>query len=140
MDKTFFLKPSLSIQKKYEALRASYVDNLSDEEVAKKFGFTYFSFKSMKRDMKQAVDTDFFIHSKPKGKSINRTKAEEHVINLRKRNFSVEEIKEKLQKDYELNISTTTINDILDEEGFTKLFRRTGRERMEAMQKEQNYA
>jgi len=140
MDKTFFLNPKLSLQKKYEALRASYVDNLSDEEVAKKFGFTYFSFKSFKRDMKQAVDTDFFIQSKPKGKSIARTKAEEQVINLRKRNYSVEEIKEKLLKEYELKISSATINDILDKEGFTKLFRRTGRERMEAMQDEQNYA
>jgi len=140
MDKTFFLNPTLSLQKKYEALRASYVDNLPDEEVAKKFGFTYYSFKSLKRDMKQAVGTDFFIPSKPKGNSVTRTKAEEHVINLRKRNYSVEEIKEKIKKENELVISSTTINDILDKEGFTKLFRRTGRERMETMQQEQNYA
>jgi transposase len=140
MDEYFFLKPEITMHKKYEALRASIVDNLSDEEVAEKFGYTYYSFKSIKRDMKQALATDFFIQSKYRGKSQKRNQAEVNVINLRKRNYSVDEIKEKLQKDYEINISSATINDILDNEGFTKLFRRTGRERMEAMQEEQNYA
>jgi len=140
MDANFFLQPTLNAHRKYEALRSSYVDELSDEEAATKFGFTYFSFKSMKRDMKLAVDKDFFVQPKPKGYSHNRTQAEEHVIGLRKRNYSVSEIKEKLQKEFELDISTATINDILDKEGFTKLFRRTGSERMEAKQEEQNYA
>jgi transposase len=140
MDAEFFLKPKISPHSKYEALRASYVDGLSDEDVAKKFGFTYFSFKSIKRDLKQAVATDFFIQPLPRGKSQSRTQSEEHVIALRKRNYSVDEIKEKLQKEHQLDISSATINDILDKEGFTKLFRRTFRERMEAMQQEQNYA
>jgi transposase len=140
MDADFFLQPKISPHKKYEALRASYVDGLSDEDVAEKFGFTYFSFKSIKRDLKQAVDKDFFIQPLPRGKSQSRYQSEEHVIALRKRNYSVDEIKEKLQKEYQLDISSATINDILDKEGFTKLFRRTFRERMEAMQQEQNYA
>jgi transposase len=140
MDKDFFLQPKLGSHKKYEALRASVIDGLCDEDVAKKFGFTYYSFKSMKRDMKQAVDTDFFVQSKLKGHSQSRTQAEQSVIAFRKRNYSIEEIREKLQKENQLNISSATINDILDKEGFTKLFRRTGRERMEAMQQEQNYA
>jgi transposase len=140
MNANFFLQPKISSHKKYEALRASLVDGLCDEDVAKKFGFTYFSFKSIKRDMKQAVDTDFFVQTKTKGKSQIRTQAEEHVLTFRKRNYSVDEIKEKLQKEHQLTISSATINDILDKEGFTKLFRRTGRERMEAMQQEQNYA
>ena len=140
MNEDFFLKPKLSSHKKYEALRASVVDGLPDEMVALKFGFTYFSFKSAKRDMKQAVDTDFFISPKPKGKSHTRSQCEDLVIALRKRNYSVAEIKENLQKEHQLSLSAGTINNILDNEGFTKLFRRTGRERMEALQHEQNYA
>jgi transposase len=140
MDANFFLQPKIGLHKKYEALRSSFVDGLSDEDVANKFGFTYFSFKSIKRDMKQAVDTDFFMQPLPRSKSQSRSQSEEHVIALRKRNYSVDEIKEKLQKEYQLDISSATINDILDKEGFTKLFRRTFRERMEAMQQEQNYA
>ena len=140
MDKEFFLQPKLSSHKKYEALRASFVDNLSDEEAALKFGFTYFSFKSVKRDAKQAADLDFFVTPKLKEKSKNRIQSEEFVIALRKRNYSVDEIKEKLQKENQLTLSAATINNILDKEGFTKLFRRTGRERMEALQQEQNYA
>ncbi len=140
MDANFFLKPKIGLHKKYEALRASFVDGLSDEDVANMFGFTYFSFKSIKRDMKQASDTDFFIQPLPRCKLQNRSQSEGHVIALRKRNYSVDEIKEKLQKEYQLDISSATINDILDKEGFTRLFRRTFRERMEAMQQEQNYA
>jgi len=41
MDMDFFLSPKLSSHKKYEALRASFVDGLSDLEVANKFGFTF---------------------------------------------------------------------------------------------------
>jgi hypothetical protein len=47
MDSNFFLKPQIGPHKKYEALRASFVDGLSDL---------------------------------PRGKSQNRSQAEEHVI------------------------------------------------------------
>jgi len=140
MDNLFFQNPQLTLHKKYEALRASYIDGLSDKEAAEKFGFTYFAFKSIKRDMKQALATDFFIEPLKKGKSEKRTQAEELIIKYRKRNYSIDEIKEKLQKEHQLSLSSTTISDVLNNEGFTRLFRRTGRERMEAMQEEQNYA
>jgi len=140
MDKEFFLNPQSNIHRKYEALRASYIDQLSDSEVAQKFGFTFFSFKSVKRDLKQASASDFFIEPQTKGNSEKRNQAEELIIKYRKRNYSVEEIKEKILKEHQLSLSTPIILDILHNEGFTKLFRRTGRERLEAMQEEQNYA
>jgi len=140
MDKNFFLNPHDLLQKKYEALRASYLEDLTDKEVANQFGMPYYSFKSVKRDMKNAVPSDFFIGAIKRGKSVNRTASENMVIQLRKRNYSVEEIKEKLQKEQSVTLSSGTICDILEKEGFTKLFRRTFRERMEAMQHEQEYA
>jgi len=87
MDKNFFLNPQDLLQKKYEALRASYLEDLTDKEVANQFGMPYYSFKSVKRDMKNAVPSDFFIGAIKRGKSVNRTASENMVIQLRKRNY-----------------------------------------------------
>ena len=56
IDYNFFNNPKYPMHRKYEALRASYLENLTDSEVADKFGYSYFGYKS--------------ILSKDKGKSI----------------------------------------------------------------------
>ena len=141
MDRDFFTKPEMSMQKKYEALRASYVDGLKDLQVAEKFGYTFFSFKSLKRDSKNALPSDFFksLSKGPKEMSNKTLQAKDIIIALRKRNYSIPEIKERLMVEHEIDLSDGTINNILHQEGFTRLFRRTFREKMETLQEKKNY-
>lgn len=140
IDKKFFLAPQKPMQKRYEALRASFVDQLPDPEVAEKFGYTYFSFKSMKRDCKSWTIDQFFkeLQKGTKGEKKKTTAAKDKIIELRKKNYSVIEIKEKLAKEG-IELSETIIHKILSNEGFAKLFRRTKREQLEALQNDKNY-
>ena len=142
MDKYFFVNPTSIRHKQYEALRASYVDNLSDQQAAEKFGYAYYTFKSLKRDCKNASAEDFFkpvIKGRQQGREEKTIQAKDTIIALRKRNYSNSDIGEYLRTRDKIDISETIINDILTEEGFTKLFRRTFRERMEALQEEKEY-
>jgi transposase len=141
MDKTSFINPKHPMQRRYEALRASIVDGLSNQEVAEKFNYTLYSFKSLKRDAKQLTAEDIFRELKrgPKAAQQKTHEAKGRIIQLRKRNYSVEEIQEKLQHE-SISVSQTLIISILKKEGFTKLFRRTYRERLERRQQEINYA
>lgn len=140
MDKSSFTHPKHPMQRRYEALRASIVDGISNQEVADRFGYTLFSFKSLKRDAKNITSDDVFKQLKkgPKGIHQKTLEIRDRVIQLRKRNYSIEEIQEHLQHEG-LPVSQTPILKILKEEGFTKLFRRTYRERLEARQEERNY-
>lgn len=140
INKTFFLQPKNNMQKKYEALRAAYVDNLSNKEIAHKFGYTLYSFKSIRRDCKN-VSADFFFKGLKKGPTGHHRRTlsiKERIVQLRKRNFSIPEIHEKLKEEYR-DLSIPIINKILHEEGFTKLFRRTFRERLESYQSDKIY-
>jgi transposase len=140
MDKSFFIHPSHSMQKRYEALRAAYVEGLSSQEIAEKFGYTLYSFKSLKRDSKEFTAADFFQELKrgPKSRNAKTLSAKERIIELRKKNYSVVEIHEELQQE-NISVSESLIQDILREEGFGKLFRRTHRERLEILQQERQY-
>ena len=46
-EKEYFLTPSTVAQKKYEALRAFFIDELPAKEIAPKFGYTYRAFTSL---------------------------------------------------------------------------------------------
>lgn len=43
----FFLQPSSPQQRQYEALRAVFVENLSQKEVATRFGYSYGAFRQL---------------------------------------------------------------------------------------------
>jgi len=140
MDKIFFLKPTHPMQRRYEALRAAYVDNLPNQQIADTFNYTLYSFKSIKRDCKNYKPNDFFqpLQKGPKDIHQKTLSNKERIIQLRKRNFSIPEIEEKLF-DEGVDLSQPAILSILKQEGFTKLFRRTRRERLEALQSDKNY-
>ena len=112
MDSSFFLNPLHSMQKKYEALRASYTENINDRDIAKRFGFTYYSFKSIKRDYKNATADDFFFVVKkgPKGHHQTTIDSKNRVIELRKKNYSIPEIEEKL---YSENIIISCVTKLI---------------------------
>ena len=60
MDEDFFLRPSDPMQKRYEALRASFVDGLSTREVARRFGYSIHTVHALRRDFKADSLPPFF--------------------------------------------------------------------------------
>lgn len=133
--KHFFLKPDDPMQKRYEALRASFVDNQSAQEVAQKFNYSVHTINALRRDFKEGVLPPFFSPLKkgPKERRSSTIKAKERIIELRKQNYSIEEIEEVLLREH-YEITGKTIFQVLKDEGFAKLFRRTHAEKRIALQ------
>ena len=94
MSKTFFLDPTDPMQKRYEALRASFVDDLSAEQVAKKFNYSVHTINALRRDFKAGTLSPFFnpLTKGPKKRRPSSLKAKGRIIELRKQNYSIEEI------------------------------------------------
>jgi hypothetical protein len=127
--KRFFLEPSSSAQRRYEALRAFFVEEIPSAEAAKRFGYTPGSFRVLVHDFRH--DPQFFILPQrgpdfaPKSDPLR-----ERIITLRKQNFSIYDIRDLLREE-DHPIGTSTISAILRDEGFSKLPRRGDEERME---------
>lgn len=127
--KKYFLEPKTADQRKYEALRAYYLTKgTTQKDIAKRFGYTFYTFQSIVRDFTQQK-LNFFPEKKkgPKGPTTPNPVIEK-MIALRKRNLSVYDIYEAL-KEENLRVSINTISRILREDGFSKLPRRTFEER-----------
>jgi transposase len=135
LSKDFFLKPQDPMQRRYEALRALVVEELSLEEVSQKSGYSLHTLRALKRDFNKNILSPFFVPLKrgPKEHRKSTLQIKEGIISLRKRNYSIKEIQEALHRQGE-EISLKTIYILLEEEGFAKLFRRTRAERREALQ------
>lgn len=126
----FFLKPKTIAQKQYEALRLYFIENVAAKDVAKKFGYTYRGFTTIisqfKKDLKNGLASELFFSDKKKGRKrpLQIEQANDIIVGLRKSYHSVDEIQTVLDsKGYK--ISSKTIYNILKEEGFTRLLRRT---------------
>jgi hypothetical protein len=125
-DVTFFTHPIHDWQKRYEALRASFVDRLPAQAVADRFGYTpgyihllRHQFASGKIDFSEPV---------PEGAAARyRVSAEirQKIRTWRQSNLSAGEITQLLS-DEGVEISVRTVERVLTEEGFSKLPRRIG--------------
>ena len=124
-----FLEPTDPTHRQYEALRAYFVEGLPSQEVAKRFGYTPGSFRVLCHQFRQHPHRAFFIqprkgpHHAPK-----RDPVRDHVITLRKQNFSIYDISEALKAEGHA-LSPVTISLLLKEEGFARLPRRADDER-----------
>ncbi|GBD87622.1 transposase DDE domain protein [bacterium BMS3Abin03] len=125
----FFLSPVSISQKQYEALRMFFIDKQPAGDVASKFGYTYRGFTTIvsgfRKQLKTTNTGNLFFTDKRRGRK--RTDqvsvAKDIVIELRKKYYSVEDIKVAIDsKGYKL--SEKTIYNILSEEGFSRLPRR----------------
>lgn len=125
----FFKEPAGPKQRQYEALRAYFVDELTGEVAAKKFGYTHGSFRQLVHAFVNDPDPQFFITPKhgPQAQS-KKDPARESIIALRKRNYSVSEISEAL-KEAGITLSAMAVDEVLKAEGFAPLPRRPRRER-----------
>ena len=121
----YFLHPVHDWQKRYEALRASFVDRLPAKIVADRFGYSQ-SYVNLLRHQ--------FIHEKidfsepiPEGK-VKRRKVDgltrSKICNWREHQLSAGEITQLLSEQG-IEISVRTVERILAEEGYSKLPRRS---------------
>ena len=125
----YFLKPNTPDQKKYDALRAYYLEEgTTQKKIAERFGYALPTFKGIVSDFKQGK-LQFFPEKKT-GPKDRRTpeRVTGKIISWRKKNFSIYDIYDKLCEE-NLKVSINTIDRILKEDGFTKLPRRTYDER-----------
>lgn len=124
-DKNFFLQPQSEWQRRYEALRASFVDRLPAKVVADRFAYSQ-NYVNLLRHQ--------FIHGKldfneppPEGKDRRRrvdSLMRSKICNWREHHLSAGEIAQLLSEDG-IEISIRTVERILAEEGYPKLPRRT---------------
>jgi transposase len=124
-----FLQASNATHRQYEALRAYFVEGLSGCEVAERFGYTHHSFRTLASEFRKDPNRPFFNspakgpHTAPKKQALR-----DRVIALRKQNLSIYDISRALTTDGQ-PISAVAVDQILKEEGFTRLPRRDDQDR-----------
>ncbi len=124
-----FLTPTNSTHRQYEALRAFYVEGLSSQEAARRFGYSPGSFRVLACQFRQEPRRPFFLppakgpHHAPKSDPW-RLK----IVQARKQNLSIYDISRLLQEQ-DHRLSPVSIAHILKEEGFARLPRRADEER-----------
>ncbi len=124
----YFDKPSTPNQKRYEALRALLFEKRPKNEVIEKFGYTEYTLQTLVRDFRNGK-LIFFPFNKPGPKRRSTSKdIQTKIVSLRKQNLSAEDIKDELSNE-NIRIGLTTIERILDDQGFVKLPRRTNKDR-----------
>jgi len=127
----FFLQPSSSRQRQYEALRAYFVEGKESAEVARSFGYTPGTFQVMCHHFRRDASPVFFVSPQPGPRSQpKKSAARDLIVELRKANHSVYEISEKLQE-RGTRLSPTGVREVLKAEGFAALPRRLDEERPE---------
>ena len=124
-DATFFTHPVSDWQRRYEALRASFVERLPARAVAERFGYTP-EYVYVLRHLFRRGEIDF-AEPAPDGKNRRRRVSAEmrrKIREWREHNLSAGEIAELLFHDG-TEISVSTVERVLAEEGFPRLPRRT---------------
>jgi transposase len=125
-DATFFTHPQHDWQRRYEALRASFVDRLPAQAVADRFGYTP-GYIHLLRHQFTTGKIDFSEPVPEGAVSRYRVTAEirQKIRTWRQHNLSAGEITQLLAQEG-LEISIRTVERVLAEEGFPKLPRRIG--------------
>lgn len=130
--KKYFLNPDNRTQRQYEALRLFYIENVSAKEVSQKFGFTENYFKKLRFQFSKQIKNEqnpYFSNKKTGPKTrFTRQDIIDNIIELRKKNYSILDIKATLDTKEQF-ISVDTIDKILKAEGFAPLPRRTQQEK-----------
>jgi hypothetical protein len=124
-----FTEPANPTHRRYEALRAYFVEGLSGVEAARRFGYTPGSFRVLVHQFRRDPHRAFFIppakgpHAAPKADPVR-----DQVIALRKLNLSIYDISRALRGEGH-PLSPVSVSLILKAEGFASLPRRADDER-----------
>lgn len=124
-DATYFTRPVHEWQKRYEALRASFVDRLPAIAVAERFGYST-AYIHLLRHQFTTGKIDFAEPVPESGSARYRVSAENRrkIRAWREKELSAGEIAQLLSG-AGVDISVRTVERVLAEEGFPKLPRRT---------------
>ena len=129
----FFARPAHARQRRYELLRAFFLEGRSASEVARQFGYSPASVYALTRDFRHLDDPagTFFLPPPRRGRPARTPTLEvrHQIVALRKRNLSVPDIKARLDAATEDAPSERIIHRVLSQEGFARLPRRTRAER-----------
>jgi transposase len=119
----YFLEPSVPAQRRYEALRAYFVEEVPAAEVAERFGYSTSTLHQLAAELR-AGRTEFFVSSKPGPKGPRKAHTiRDRVLKARARDASVTEIAEALRAEG-TPVSAQTVWAILHAEGLERLGRR----------------
>lgn len=124
----YFTEPSAPAQRRYEALRAYFLEELPASEIAARFGYSPAVVHQMASELR-AGKAEFFLDSKPGPKGARKSeRIRDRVLELRARDRSVTEIAQALTGEGR-PVSAQTVWSILQAEGLERLERRPAAER-----------
>ena len=124
-----FLTPANSAHRQYEALRAYFVEGLTSNQAALRFGYSPGSFRILAHHFRFRPDLRFFVEGRRQLHARQRTDdRRQKIIALRKQNLSIYDISRALQHDGQ-RLSAAAIDLILKAEGFARLPRRRDEQR-----------
>jgi transposase len=116
-----FTKPTASAHRRYEALRAYFVDERSPGEIAERFGYTKASVQTLISSYREADPSGFFQSSRPGPKrQPKKDAARERVIELRRQRHGIEEIVTELER-ADTPLSRTAVWEILRDAGLSRM-------------------
>src|SRR5215472_8586534 len=121
----WFTVPAQVNHRRYEALRAFFVDGLSYGQAAARFGYTRWAMVNLVREYR-AGKLDLFAAPRkpgpPAGATPAKDRARGRVIELRRQGLSTYEISARLGAEGR-PLNRTSVGEILVEEGFGRLLR-----------------
>jgi transposase len=116
-----FTRPTVAAHRRYEALRAYYVEELPAAEIAARFGYTKASVQTLISRYRRADVGELFQASRPGPKrQPKKDAARERVIELRRARHGIEEIVAELER-ARTPLSRTAVWEILREEGLSRM-------------------
>jgi transposase len=116
-----FTQPTVAGHRRYEALRAYYVEELSAAEIAERFGYTKASVQTLISQYRQADVGELFQASRPGPKrQPKKDAARERALELRRSRHGIEEIVSELAR-AGTPLSRTAVWEILREEGLSRM-------------------
>jgi transposase len=120
-----FTAPEQVNHRRYEALRAYFVDGLSYAEAGARFGYTRWAMVNLVRDHRKGTLKLFAPPRKPgrvPGTAPAKERVRGRVIELRREGLSTYEISARLAAE-QTPLNRTSVGEILTEEGFGRLLR-----------------
>ena len=121
----YFTAPRHPNQRRYEALRAYFTEDLTVAEAGARAGYTRASMASLLRDFRAGKLQLFAPPGKPGPRTAPaKDRARARVIELRREGLSVYEISTRLRAE-DTPLNRTGVGQILAEEGFGRLLRGT---------------
>jgi hypothetical protein len=125
-----FLQPVNATHRRYEALRAYFVDELPSAQAAARFGYTPGSFRVLVHAFRQDPERAFFLTpAKGPQTAPKKDRLRDRVVALRKQNLSIYDISRTLRDEGD-SLSPGAVAVLLQAEGFARLPRRLDEERL----------